>query len=118
MTNKLKYFVGNWKMFGDFGDFKITNKINQFANKSKKILNKKKIVICVPNTLIYFFKKKLNSQLISLGAQNCHYQKKYGAYTGSISPYMLKNVGADYVILGHSENRREGETNNIIKKKN
>ena len=58
MTNKLKYFIGNWKMFGDFGSFKIINKINQFSYRSQNLL-KKKIILCVPNTLIHFFKKKL-----------------------------------------------------------
>ena len=38
----------------------------------------------------------------------------YGAFTGSINSKMLKNVGAKYVIIGHSENRREGETNKLI----
>ena len=59
MTNKLKYFIGNWKMFGDFGDFKIIHKINQFGYESGELLKKKKIILCVPNTLIHFFKKKL-----------------------------------------------------------
>ena len=39
MTNKLKYFIGNWKMFGDFNDFKIVSKINSFSHKHKKTLN-------------------------------------------------------------------------------
>ena len=43
MTNKLKYFIGNWKMFGDFGDFKIIHKINQFGYESGRLLKKKKI---------------------------------------------------------------------------
>ena len=38
MTNKLKYFIGNWKMFGDFGSFRIINTINQFSYKSKNLL--------------------------------------------------------------------------------
>ena len=116
MTNKLKYFIGNWKMFGDFGSFNTINRINQFGYRNRK-LNKKKIVLCVPNTLIYFFKKKLKSRYISLGAQNCHYHKSYGPFTGSVNASMLKKVGAEYIILGHSENRLEGETNQIIKKK-
>ena len=116
MTNKLKYFIGNWKMFGDFGSFKIIHQINQYIYKSRKF-NKKKIVLCVPNTLIHFFKKKLRSKLISLGAQNCHYHEGYGAFTGSVSASMLKNMGAEYIILGHSENRLEGETNQMIRKK-
>ena len=116
MTNKLKYFIGNWKMFGDFSSFKIIYKINQYLYREKNF-NKKKIVLCVPNTLIHFFKKKLKSKLISLGAQNCHYQETYGPFTGSVSSSMLKKIGAEYIILGHSENRFEGETNLIIKKK-
>ena len=116
MTNKLKYFIGNWKMFGDFSSFKIIYKINQYIYKEKDF-NKKKIVLCVPNTLIHFFQKKLKSKLISLGAQNCHYHETYGPFTGSVNASMLKKIGAEYIILGHSENRLEGETNQIIKKK-
>ena len=116
MTNKLKYFVGNWKMFGDFGSFKIINKINQYIYKSKKFSNNK-IILCVPNTLIYFFNKRLKSKLISLGAQNCHYHQGYGPFTGSVNASMLKRMGAKYIILGHSENRSEGENYKLIKKK-
>ena len=116
MTNKLKYFIGNWKMFGDFGSFKIISKINQYSYKYQKS-NKKKIILCVPNTLIHYFKKKLKSEFISLGAQNCHHHDGYGAFTGSVNASMLKKMGAKYIILGHSENRTEGETNQLIKKK-
>lgn len=116
MTNKLKYFIGNWKMFGDFGSLNIINKVNKFNNKTKKD-NKKKIIFCVPNTLIYFFKKKIKNKSISIGAQNCHHYKDYGPFTGSINASMLKKTGAEYIILGHSENRLEGETNKIIKEK-
>ena len=116
MTNKLKYFVGNWKMFGDFSSFKIIHRINQFNRKYKKIHNNK-IVMCVPNTLIHFFKKKLKSKNISLGVQNCHFHESYGPFTGSVTASMLKKSGAEYIILGHSENRAEGETNKLIKKK-
>ena len=117
MTNKLKYFVGNWKMFGDFKDFKIVNNINQFSNKSKKLNKNSKIIICVPNTLIYYFSKKLLSKSISFGAQNCHHSIEYGPFTGSVNSSMLKKAGAKYVILGHSENRYEGESNDLISKK-
>tara|TARA_Y100000590_G_scaffold389155_1_gene463990 strand:+ start:29 stop:790 length:762 start_codon:yes stop_codon:yes gene_type:complete len=117
MTNKLKFFIGNWKMFGDFGDYKIIKRINFFANRSRKLRKKMKIILCVPNTLIYYFQKKIKSRFISLGVQNCHHYENYGPYTGSISASMLKKAGAKYVILGHSENRHEGDTNKIIKKK-
>ena len=117
MTNKLKYFIGNWKMFGDFGSFKIINKINKFSLKYKKRIVKKKIILCVPNVLIHFFNKKLKSKSISLGVQNCHQHQGSGPFTGSVNAEMLKKAGAEYIILGHSENRMEGETNKLIKEK-
>ena len=117
MTNKLKYFIGNWKMFGDFESFKIVHRVNQFSKQSKTLYKKKKIILCVPNTLISFFNEKLKSKFISLGVQNCHYHQGYGPFTGSVNASMLKKAGAEYIILGHSENRLEGETNQLIKKK-
>ena len=117
MTNKIIHFVGNWKMFGDFSSFKIINKINKFSHKFKKLSKKNKIVLCVPSTLIHFFKKKLKSKFISLGVQNCHHHQGYGPFTGSVNASMLKKAGAEFIILGHSENRLEGETNQLIKKK-
>ena len=120
MTNKLKYFVGNWKMFGDFGSLSIIRRIHHFCSKFRK-RNKRnkrnKIIICVPSTLIDFFTKKIKSEFFFIGAQNCHHHKTQGPFTGSVSALMLKKVGAKYVILGHSENRKEGDTNAIIKKK-
>ena len=116
MTNKVKYFVGNWKMFGDFSSFKIIHKINLYFSISKKFTNNK-IILCIPNTLLHSFKRKLKSKLISLGAQNCHFHEGYGSFTGSVSAMMLKKMGAQYIILGHSENRLEGESYKIIKKK-
>jgi len=116
MTNKLKYFVGNWKMFGDFASFKIINKISNFYLQNKTKI-KVKIVLCVPNTLIYFFKQKIKPKSVFLGAQNCHYSQNYGPFTGNVNSMMLKKSGANYIILGHSENRALGEKNKIIKMK-
>ena len=117
MTNKLKYFVGNWKMFGDFSSLKIIYRINNFCSKFKKSGKENKIIFCIPNTLIHFFTTKLKSKFISIGAQNCHHHKTYGPFTGSVNASMIKKIGAKYIILGHSENRTEGDTNLMIKKK-
>jgi triosephosphate isomerase (TIM) len=117
MTNKLKYFIGNWKMFGDFSSIKIIYQLNKFCISHKKMSKKNKIIICLPNTLIAYFSQKLKSKFISFGAQNCHHYSSFGSFTGSVNASMLKNVGAEYVILGHSENRFEGETNKVIKEK-
>ena len=116
MTNKLKYFVGNWKMFGDFSSYKIIHKINRYIYKLKGSKNSK-IVLCVPSTLIHLFRKKLKQKAICIGAQNCYHQEGYGPFTGAVSSGMLKKMGAEYIILGHSENRSEGETAQLIKKK-
>jgi triosephosphate isomerase (TIM) len=117
MTNKLKYFIGNWKMFGDLSSFKTIYKVNQFILRSKNLTRSSKVVMCVPDTLILPFRKKLKSQLLSFGAQNCYHKDGFGPYTGSVSAKMLKKAGAKYIILGHSERRADGETNKIIKKK-
>ena len=117
MTNTLKYFIGNWKMFCDFNSLKIANQISNFSRHCKKKGKKYKVVLCVPHTLLNYFNEKLKSKFVSIGAQNCHYYQNYGPYTGSINANMIKKVGAKYVILGHSENRIEGETNHLIKKK-
>ena len=58
--------------------------------------------------------KRLHKTKIEVGAQNCHFSDNYGAYTGSVNSKMLKNVGAKYIILGHSENRQEGESDKLI----
>ena len=117
MTNKLKYFIGNWKMFGDLSSLKIIYQIHSFCARFKRRGKKNKIILCVPNTLIYFFTTKLKSKFITIGAQNCHHHKTYGPFTGSVSASMLKKIGAKYIILGHSENRSEGDTDQLIKKK-
>ena len=115
MTNKYKYFIGNWKMFGDPSSIKIINSVNNYINKikSKKI----RVIFCIPNTLINHFSNKLKKSQIFIGAQNCHYHEGYGPYTGSINSKMIKNAGAKYIIIGHSENRIEGDTNKIINNK-
>ena len=116
MTNKYMYFIANWKMFGGLNTLNSLHKVESFFRKFKK--NKLiKIVYCPPSTLIRPMSKKLQKTKIEVGAQNCHQSEIPGAFTGSINPKMLKNVGAKYVIIGHSENRREGESDKLINKK-
>ena len=117
MTNKIKYFIGNWKMFGDFRSFKIISKIHHLYSTLSVHKNNNKIVLCVPSTLISFFTNKLKSKFIKIGAQDCHHHEKFGPYTGKVSATMLKSAGAKYIILGHSENRFNGDTNFQIKEK-
>ncbi len=112
MTNKYMYFVANWKMFGDLRTLNSLDSVIKFSNIKKK--NKFKIVYCPPNTLIRPLSKRLKKTKLNVGAQNCHENENYGAFTGNVNARMLKNVGAKYIILGHSENRQSGETDKLI----
>ena len=107
------YFIANWKMFGNVNSL---NSINKVVNFLKKFKYKKfsKVVYCPPNTLINSLSNHKNSQFISIGAQNCHQNKNPGPFTGFVNSSMLKNVGAKYVIIGHSENRQNGENDKIL----
>ena len=80
-----------------------------------KNIKKVEVVICPPFIYIPTFQHS-NILTIKLGAQDCFWEKK-GAYTGEISPTMLKDLGCQYVLLGHSERKRLGETDEIINKK-
>ncbi len=99
-------------MFGDLRALNSLDKVIEFLKSNKK--NELKIVYCPPNTLIQSFVKKLKKTKIEVGAQNCHHSYDYGAYTGQVNSYMLKNIGSKYIILGHSENRQLGETDDLI----
>ena len=112
MTNKYMYFVANWKMFGDFKSLKLVNKVISFSKKFKS--SKFKIIYLPPNTLICPMAQMVKNTKIEVGAQNCHHQENYGAFTGSVNAKMAKGVGAKYVILGHSENRQTGENDKLI----
>jgi triosephosphate isomerase len=112
MTNKYMYFVANWKMFGNLRSINTLNKVIKFS-KSKEI-KKGRLIYCPPYTLIGSFFSKFKNCLIDIGAQNCHENDNYGAHTGFINSQMIKNVGANYVIIGHSENRKKGETDKLI----
>ena len=107
MTNKYMYFIANWKMFGDLKTLNSLDKVIKFSKTNKK--NKFRIIYCPPSTLIRPMSKRFRKTSLLVGAQNCHESDLYGAFTGHINSRMLKNVGAKYVILGHSENRQNGE---------
>ena len=113
MTNKYMYFIANWKMFGALNSLNSLHKVTKFLKSFKK-KRSLKIIYCPPSTLIRPMTKKLKLSQIEVGAQNCHENENFGAFTGNVNSSMLKNVGAKYVIIGHSENRKAGETNKLI----
>ena len=99
-------------MYGSLSSLNTLDKVIKFS-KSKEI-NKGRLIYCPPYTLISSFSKKFRNCQIGIGGQNCHENQSYGAYTGSINSRMLKNIGAQYVIIGHSETRKKGEDNKLI----
>ena len=106
------YFIANWKMYGNLSSI---NTVKNVINLSKKTKFKKiKIIYCPPYTLLRPLIKKLRKSKIQVGAQNCHTDNEFGAYTGSVNAKMIKSVGGKFVIIGHSENRLEGDTNKKI----
>ena len=112
MTNKYMYFIANWKMFGDLRTLNSLDRVIKFSKNNNN--SKFRIIYCPPNTLIRPLSKRLIKTKLEVGAQNCHESENYGAFTGYVNSKMLKNVGAKYVILGHSENRQSGETDKLI----
>ena len=99
-------------MFGDLRTLNSLDKVIKFSKTNKK--NKFKLIYCPPNTLIRPLSKRLKNTNIEVGAQNCHESENFGANTGYVNSKMLKNVGAKYIILGHSENRQDGESDKLI----
>ena len=112
----MKYFIGNWKMFGVPRSIKILNKINSFRSKDKN-RNKYRIIITPPYTLLEYFAKQFKNKRITIGSQNCYQKDKFSSNTAAISPYMIRSVGAKYTLVGHSDNRAEGDTDLMLKNK-
>lgn len=107
-----KLIAGNWKMNKDIHETatlvtEIKERLNSFGNKVD-------VVICPPFVSLAVANGLIMSSKIKLGAQNMYHQND-GAYTGETSAKMLKAVGCEYVILGHSERRQYfKETNDFI----
>ena len=112
MTNINMYFIANWKMYGSLNSVDSIKKVITLSRN--KSLKKVKIVYCPPYTLIRKFVEKTKNSKILIGAQNCHSKEDYGAFTGSINSKMIKNIGCKFVIIGHSENRINGETDKDV----
>ena len=115
--SKTIYFIGNWKMNGNFNSIKEIERVNNFLRK-KSISKLKKIIFCPPSNLLMSFSKKINTKSLDFGAQDISkINLNNGPYTGQLSAKMIKESGANYVIVGHSEKRLFDEDYKTIKKK-
>lgn len=108
-----KVIAGNWKM-------------NLLPNEAMKCIEEliplvketeNEVVLCVPYTDLFYSLLAAQNTNVKIGAQNMHWEEK-GAYTGEISGPMLKSIGVEYVIIGHSERRQYfAETDETVNKK-
>jgi len=104
--------VANWKM--NPTSQKEAKEIFDAIRDGARGLNSE-VVICPPS--VYLYASVFGEGVVSMGAQNVYFEEK-GAFTGEISVAMLKDLGVEYVIIGHSERRKYfGETDEVINKK-
>ena len=114
MKKKEKLIVGNWKLNPTDKETakKIFVGVRQSSTKSKY----SKTVICPPFHYLSVLQPLIKGKKIALGAQDVFWENE-GAFTGEISPVMLSKAGASYVIIGHSERRAMGETDEMVNRK-
>lgn len=107
----LPYIVGNWKMNGTRAMLNEARAIDRAAARLPRV----QVAVAPPATLIYRTREAV--ELVGVGGQDCHVEES-GAFTGDISAMMLKDAGADFTIVGHSERRTlHGESDEIVRAK-
>ena len=108
-----KYIAGNWKMN------MLPNETIKFITEIEPLVKdtENEVILCVPYIDIFYAVNAAQGTNIKIGAENMHWEEK-GAYTGEVSAQMLKAVGVEYVIIGHSERRAYfNETDESVNKK-
>ena len=108
-----KVIAGNWKMN------MLPNEAINFIQQLEPLVKdtKNEVILCVPFTDLFYALLHVQGTNIKIGAQNMHWEEK-GAYTGEVSAQMLKSIGTEYVIIGHSERRQYfAETDETVNKK-
>lgn len=105
--------AGNWKMN------KTISESIDFVNQIKDLGDNTdvEVLVCVPFVALERVKNELKESNVKVGSQNIHWEES-GAYTGEISPLMLKEIGVDYAVIGHSERRQYfNETDETVNKR-
>jgi triosephosphate isomerase (TIM) len=106
-----KLIAGNWKMNGLQADLQTVQAV---AAGIDAAISSPEVLLCVPATLLTDAARTAGKSALKIGGQTCHSMEK-GAFTGDISPAMLAETGATYVIVGHSERRTmHHETDEIV----
>ncbi len=109
-----KFVAGNWKMYTSASSAKgLAATVAMNLGEDKRVM----VAVCPPFPYLAVVADVLKGTSVLLGAQNCHFEKE-GAFTGEVSPPMLRDVGCQYVVIGHSERRHGmGETDDVLNKK-
>lgn len=107
--------AGNWKMNGL--QSALTELEAMVGGYTSDMKERAELAICPPATLVHAAALKSHGSGILIGGQDCHWQTS-GAHTGDVSAQMLKDCGATFAIVGHSERRADhGETSATVEKK-
>ena len=108
-----KVIAGNWKM-----NMLPNEAISMITELTPLVKNtENEVILCVPYTDLFYALLAAQGTNIKIGAQNMHFEEK-GAFTGEVSGKMLKSIGVEYVIIGHSERRQYfAETDETVNKK-
>jgi triosephosphate isomerase len=114
MMERLPFITGNWKMNKTVGE--ALDLVRELKGSISNVQGVE-VAIAPPFTALDAVRKELEGSLIRLAAQNLFYEEK-GAYTGEVSPEMIKEVGCHYAIIGHSERRQFfGETDETVNRR-
>ena len=108
-----KVIAGNWKMnMLPDATIRFIDELTPLVKSTQS-----EVILCVPYTDLFYALLTAQNTNIKIGAQNMHWEES-GAYTGEVSAQMLKSIGVEYVIIGHSERRQYfNETDETVNKK-
>jgi triosephosphate isomerase len=114
MMERLPFMAGNWKMNKTVGEaINLVKELKTVISGVKGV----EVAVAPPFIALYAVRQELEGSSILLAAQNLYWEEK-GAFTGEVSPLMLKEVGCHYVIIGHSERRQFfGETDETVNRR-
>lgn len=114
ISNEKPFIAGNWKMHKTIPE---AVEMVEALKEASPQLTDAELVVIPPYTMLSEVKKVIEGSSVQLGGQNIFWEEK-GAFTGEISPPMLKDAGCQYATIGHSERRQYfGETNETVNKK-
>jgi triosephosphate isomerase len=113
----LKYFLANWKMYPTVDEARALLEAMQagLLERVASGVEPPRVIVCPPFVALAPLRAVADDRVVRLGAQNCHWENE-GPHTGEVSPRMLRGL-VEYVMVGHSERRAAGETDDQIARK-